>query len=227
MNSETMSKLHKLHYYLNHLPNSLPYRDEVESTYEFNYFGFGESDKEDYELEGAVNHQLEVQLGHHRDGPVKLEERGLGLLLVVTILGHYITQLPDLVILKKWIDGLIISAQQAFNNAKCPVISQVNLYLLGHLLFCKILALATMMGPSSPMSASGNSAESVIEGPGTGLLSEEIQAVVGQVLAQKQVQKLNSKALTTFEDSAYTNIPEVKDTCKSGKKTLELLYQVT
>ena len=83
------------------------------------------------------------------------------------------------------------------------------------------------MGPSNPMLASGNSAESVIEGPGTGLLSEESQAVIGQVLAQKQVQKLDSKALTSFEDPVYTNIPEVEDTCKGGKKTLELLYQVT
>ena len=169
MDSETMSELHKLHHYLNHLPNSLPYRDEIESTYEFNYFGFGESDEEDYGLEGAVNRQLEVRLGHHRDGPVKLEERGLGLLLVVTILGRYITQLPDSVILKKWIDDLVISAQQAFDDAKYPVISRVNLYLLGRLLLCKIPALATMMGPSNPMSASDNSAESVIEGPGTGL----------------------------------------------------------
>ena len=202
--------------FISNIPNSLTYWDEVESTYEFNYFGFGESDKEDYGLEGAVNCQLEVRLGHHRDRPVKLEERSPGLLLVVTILGCYITQLPDSVILKKWIDDLIISAQQAFDNAKCPVISWVNLYLLGHLLLCKIPALATMMGPLNPMLASGNSAESVIEGPGTGLLSEESQAVIGQVLAQKQVQKLNSKALTIFEDPAYTDIPEVKDTCKGG-----------
>ncbi|KAF9237835.1 hypothetical protein BU15DRAFT_15441, partial [Melanogaster broomeanus] len=116
MDTETKSKLHKLQVYLECLPNSLPFRQEAESVYAFNFFGFSDSDEADYGLEGAINRQFEVRLGHRRDGPVRFKERGPGLSAIIAVLGNYLTQHPESVIMKKWLDDLILSAEQAFKN---------------------------------------------------------------------------------------------------------------
>ena len=121
MNAETKYKLHKLGIYLDNLPDSLPFREEGESDYAFHYFGFGDSDEEDYGLEGAVNRQFEVRLGHCRGGPVGLKERDPGLSAVIIILENYLTELPKSVILKKWVENLILSAHRVFKNANHPV----------------------------------------------------------------------------------------------------------
>ncbi|KIJ05614.1 hypothetical protein PAXINDRAFT_93224 [Paxillus involutus ATCC 200175] len=121
MDSGTQSKLNKLQIYLDHLPDSLPFRGSAESDYGFDFFGIRDEDEEDLGLEGAVNRQLEVRLGHRNNGPVKFKERGPGLSPVVTVLENYLKDLPGSVILMKWLDDLICSAQQAFENAKHPV----------------------------------------------------------------------------------------------------------
>jgi hypothetical protein len=121
MDSGTQSKLNKLQIYLDHLPDSLPFRGSAESDYGFDFFGIRDEDEEDLGLEGAVNRQLEVRLGHRNNGPAKFKERGPGLSSVVTVLENYLKDLPGSVILMKWLDDLICSAQQAFENAKHPV----------------------------------------------------------------------------------------------------------
>ncbi|KIK80837.1 hypothetical protein PAXRUDRAFT_15570 [Paxillus rubicundulus Ve08.2h10] len=118
MDSGTRSKLNKLRIYLDHLPNSLLFRGSAESDYSFEFFGIQDEDEEDLGLEGAVNHQLEIWLGHRNNGPVKFKERGPGLSPVVTVLENYLNDSPGSVILMKWLDDLICSAQQAFENAK-------------------------------------------------------------------------------------------------------------
>ncbi|KIJ07798.1 hypothetical protein PAXINDRAFT_89809 [Paxillus involutus ATCC 200175] len=121
MDTETKLKLHKLQAYLNQLPDSLPLKNEAESDYGFDFFGLGDTDEEDLGLEGAVNRQLEIRLGQRNKGPVRLKERGSGIAGVISILDNYLTELPTSIILKKWVDDLISSAELAFETAKCPL----------------------------------------------------------------------------------------------------------
>ncbi|KIK94252.1 hypothetical protein PAXRUDRAFT_143295 [Paxillus rubicundulus Ve08.2h10] len=121
MDTETKLKLRKLRVYLNQLPDSLPLKNEAESDYGFDFFGLGDGDEEDLGLEGAINRQLEIWLGQCNRGPVRLKERGSGIVGVISILDNYLTERPTSVILKKWVDDLISSAELAFETAKCPV----------------------------------------------------------------------------------------------------------
>ena len=85
----------------------------------FHYFGFGDSDEEDYGFGGAVDRQLEVRLGHRRDGPVVLKERGPGLsVAVIFVLENYIPHRASRACHSKWVDDLILSAHQVFENVK-------------------------------------------------------------------------------------------------------------
>ncbi|KIK79368.1 hypothetical protein PAXRUDRAFT_161454 [Paxillus rubicundulus Ve08.2h10] len=76
MDMEMKLKLCKLQAYLNQLLDSLPLKNEAESDYGFDFFSLGDTDEEDLELEGAVNHQLKIWLGQHNKGPVELKYRG-------------------------------------------------------------------------------------------------------------------------------------------------------
>jgi hypothetical protein len=78
-------------------------------------------DLADIGIKGAVNRQLEIWLGHRKDGPVVLTERGPGITAVVAVLEDYLAQLSQSVILKKWLDDLLASAALAFQTVGCPV----------------------------------------------------------------------------------------------------------
>ncbi|KIJ59093.1 hypothetical protein HYDPIDRAFT_162797 [Hydnomerulius pinastri MD-312] len=121
MDTETKVKLHKLKVYLDQLPDSLPFKNEAESDYGFDFFGTDQTDEEDIGVKGAVNRQLEIRLGHRNNGPVRLMERGPGITAVVSVLDTYLTELPASIILKKWLDDLISSAELAFEEAKCSL----------------------------------------------------------------------------------------------------------
>ncbi|KIK74476.1 hypothetical protein PAXRUDRAFT_175599 [Paxillus rubicundulus Ve08.2h10] len=121
MDIETKLKLRKLQVYLNQVPDSLPLKNEAESDYGFDFFSLGDGDEEDLGLEGAINHQLEIQLGQCNKCPVRLKERGSRIAGVISILNNYLTELPTSIILKKWVDDLISSAELAFETAKCLV----------------------------------------------------------------------------------------------------------
>ncbi|KAF8438554.1 hypothetical protein L210DRAFT_2273083 [Boletus edulis BED1] len=121
MDGKTTAKLHKLRAYLENLPDTIPIRTEVYGIYSFDFFNVDDEDMKDLGVEGAVNRQLEVRLGHRRDGPVVFRERGPGLTEVVTVLESYLTQLLGSVILLKWLDDLIEAAIQAYQKARCPL----------------------------------------------------------------------------------------------------------
>ncbi|KIK93575.1 hypothetical protein PAXRUDRAFT_12564 [Paxillus rubicundulus Ve08.2h10] len=192
MDSGTRSKLNKLQIYLDHLPDSLPFRGSAESDYGFDFFGIQDEDEEDLGLEGAVNRQLEVRLGHRNNGPVKFKERGPGLLPVVTVLENYLNDFPGSVILMKWLDDLICSAQQAFENAK---------HLLPDVSLTPVLSESSAIG------------------------ERDDQAV--RTTTGKPVQKLDSKILLTYEDSAYMDLPKINDKRGSGMNILPLLLKVS
>ncbi|KAG6372009.1 hypothetical protein JVT61DRAFT_8704 [Boletus reticuloceps] len=78
---------------------------------------------EDLGVEGAVNWQLEVRLGHRRDGPVVFRERGPGLTEVVTVLESHLAQLSGSMTLLKRLDDLIEAAIQAYQKARCPLLN--------------------------------------------------------------------------------------------------------
>ena len=214
MDAETKYKLHKLRVYLDNLPDSLPFREEAESDYAFHYFGFGNSDEEDYGLEGAVNRQFEVRLGHRRDGPVGLKERGPGLSAVIIVLENYLTELPKSVILKKWVDDLILSAHQVFENAKHPVscISvspDLNCYL-----HCT-MKLPIVPEHANPCPARAGPKSSSIwtikpnNEPDAGDQTRTEHQALPRV--RKQVPKVDSKVLSAFEDPACTDLPQKED----------------
>ena len=120
MDAETKDKLHRLRIYLHHLPDCLPFKPMAESNYGFHSFSTEQEDEEDIGLEGAINRQLEIRLGHRNNGLV-LKERGPGLVSIVLVLENYLNQLPTSVILQKWVDDLISAARQLFKQGNHPV----------------------------------------------------------------------------------------------------------
>lgn len=130
MDSQTTANLKKLQAYLENLPDTIPICTEVDGTYGFDFFNVDDEDMEDLGVEGAVNRQLEVRLGHRQDGPIIFRERGPGLTEVVTVLESHLTWLSGSAILLKWLDDLIEAAVQAYQKAGCPV-SEMSLTKMG------------------------------------------------------------------------------------------------
>ncbi|KDQ08406.1 hypothetical protein BOTBODRAFT_48244 [Botryobasidium botryosum FD-172 SS1] len=92
------------------LPSKLP---AVE--YSFKSFSVRDESVEVRGLVGAVNHELEVAFQTHVKGRRFLfPGRGAGLEAVVDVLEKYFGQLPGGLILRKWADDLIQSAELTF-----------------------------------------------------------------------------------------------------------------
>ena len=73
MDAETKHKLHRLQIYSHYLPD-VPFMPTAKSNYGFHFFGTEQEDKEDIGLEGAINRQLKIQLGHQTNGLVLKEK---------------------------------------------------------------------------------------------------------------------------------------------------------
>jgi len=77
MDSSTKEKVDLLRLYLGNLPNSIPYVDaDSTSKYNFGFFLIDDDDLEDKGPVGAINCQLEIQLGHWNNGPILFTEKG-------------------------------------------------------------------------------------------------------------------------------------------------------
>ncbi|KAG8216573.1 hypothetical protein J3R82DRAFT_6754 [Butyriboletus roseoflavus] len=209
MDSETNIKLHKLKVYLDKLPDSIPFVNELETDYGFAYFGIDPQDEEDIGVEGAINRQLEIRLGHRHNGPIQLKERGPGLTGVVPVLDKYLSQLPGSIILKKWVDDLIDSAELAYRQAGCSppdMLAQA----------CgALLPVVTTHVTQLPEMADDLDTHGVD-------LEEE-----NQLSDSRKGKKLDSKALTQFDDERYEDLPEIEDTRPTGVKLLPLLRDLT
>ncbi|KAI6094308.1 hypothetical protein EV401DRAFT_1896351, partial [Pisolithus croceorrhizus] len=118
MDSPTKAKLNLLHLYLKNLPNSIPFVDPGGmSQYGFDFFVVDDEDVEDKGPVGAINHQLEIQLGHQNNGPILFAEQGPSLCKL--------TGLFEIPILHKWLDDLIAAAENAYSstNTKLPEVT--------------------------------------------------------------------------------------------------------
>ena len=230
MDTETKDKPHKLKVYLDQLPDSLYFQNEDDSLYGFEYFGLDSTDEEDIGVEGAVNRQLEIQLGHRNNGPVQLKERGPSIVAVISVLNRYLTKLPTSVILKKWVDDLICSAELVYEEAKCSVSDKWTVLKPGDQPYhpetcwqlpvisgCGSVPLSTDMEPDSELEDAGCH---------TGRSVDELDNLKSQPI-RKKVKKCDTKILTTFDDGCYRDLPEVEDTRPAGAKSLALLYAVT
>lgn len=119
MQASNDSELQILCRYLQNLPPSLPLPQC--SKYNFRNFILDESWVEDEGLEAAVNRELEILFGSRAAGYLILREQGEGLWAVVDVLEQYISQYPESVILKKWVNDITKAAIQCYKSAGAPV----------------------------------------------------------------------------------------------------------
>ena len=112
------SELHTLHLYLSQLPSCIP----EGSTYGFDQYPGVDLDwvERTGTEAGALNHDLEVLLGTHANGPIVFRERGPALTAVVDVLGQYICgdeHQGENLLLHQWVADLLVSACKAFEGA--------------------------------------------------------------------------------------------------------------
>ncbi|KAI6161592.1 hypothetical protein EDD17DRAFT_1481367 [Pisolithus thermaeus] len=71
MDNSMETKVDLLRLYLENLPDSIPHVDPGEmSMYNFSFFLVDDENIEDKGHVGAINHQLEIHLGHWCNGPI-------------------------------------------------------------------------------------------------------------------------------------------------------------
>src|SRR5947209_606093 len=126
MNESMKAKLELLHCYLENLPSTIPYVDSGSkiSKYSFDFNFTLDCNMEDMGLVGAISCQLEIQLGHCNKGPIIFSEWGLGLHKLVDCFESWLDMLasnPEVLILLKWLDDLLVTAENAFQSANTTV----------------------------------------------------------------------------------------------------------
>ncbi|KAI6124074.1 hypothetical protein EDD16DRAFT_1704068 [Pisolithus croceorrhizus] len=97
------------------------------SQYGFDFFVV-DDDVEDKGPVGAINHQLEIQLGHQNNGPILFAEQGPSLCKLTGLFEVWLSDLssnPEIPILHKWLDDLIAAAENAYSstNTKLPEVT--------------------------------------------------------------------------------------------------------
>ena len=127
-------KLQRLSKYLSHLPSILAVKSPSESRYNFNNFEPDADWIEDIGIVGAVNRQLEIQLGTRADGPIEFTERGPPVEALVSVLSRYTRDFPNNVLLEKWADDALAGALHTFSKLETPV--RVLRSLHRHYLMC-------------------------------------------------------------------------------------------
>jgi hypothetical protein len=121
MNDKLKTDLAQLHLYLNNLSRSIPCPAPGSSQYRFETFAPDPEWVTDIGEEGAVNRELEVRLGSRAVGPVVLKERGPGITALPVALERYLTKYPDSVLLRKWLEDLLVLAKASYEPQKEPV----------------------------------------------------------------------------------------------------------
>jgi hypothetical protein len=121
MNDNLKTDLAQLRLYLNNLAGSIPCPAPGCSQYHFETFAPDPEWVTDIGEEGAVNRELEVRLGSRAAGPVVLKERGPGITALPDTLERYLTKYPDSVLLRKWLEDLLVSAKASYKPQKEPV----------------------------------------------------------------------------------------------------------
>src|SRR5882762_10481859 len=103
--------------YLHGLPNSLAVKTSEDSHYDFQGF---KPDPDWVEnigtIEGAMNQELESQLGSHANGPIEFTERGALVEAIVRVLDRYTKEFPNDLLLLQWVDDAIAGAIHTFSE---------------------------------------------------------------------------------------------------------------
>ncbi|KAI6018849.1 hypothetical protein EDC04DRAFT_2576215 [Pisolithus marmoratus] len=125
MDNSTDTKVELLRLYLENLPDSIPHVDcGGMSKYNFSFFLVDDEDIEDKGHVGAINRQLEIRLGHRHNGPIQFIEQGPDLNELANLFKLWLTDLasdPEVPILHKWLDDLIMAAENAYNSTNTKV----------------------------------------------------------------------------------------------------------
>ncbi len=128
MDNEVQEKLATLELYLKSLPeNKLPSPLDSEPPEETAYPGllYFSPDPDwinDVGKEGAVNRELEAALGVRNDLNIfPIKERGRAIQALVPILRQYLLEFPNSVLLRKWLDAALASAEAWFKKASVPI----------------------------------------------------------------------------------------------------------
>ena len=100
------------------------------SEYNFSYFLVDDNDVEDKGHVGVINCQLEIQLGYQHKRPILFVKQSADLRKLFDYFELWLTDLssdPEVAILYKWLDGLIIAAENAYASTKTPVRNAIYL----------------------------------------------------------------------------------------------------
>ncbi|KAI6107359.1 hypothetical protein EDD16DRAFT_1523291 [Pisolithus croceorrhizus] len=135
MDNPTKAKLNLLHLYLKNLPNSIPFVDPGGmSQYGFDFFVVDDEDMEDKGPVGAINCQLEIWLGHWNNGPILFTEQGPSLCKLTNLFEVWLRDLssdPEIPILHKWLDDLIVAAENAYSSMNTKTCQRLNTLKMG------------------------------------------------------------------------------------------------
>lgn len=103
--------LNRLRNCLSSLPTNIP---QSNHHYNFSLYAPDPEEAEDFGVDGALNHALEVTFcpGGRKDGITFLEQ-GPGLTAVVDVLRKYNNDYPKHAVLQKWVHDLLESAIKA------------------------------------------------------------------------------------------------------------------
>ena len=106
--------------YLKGLPTSLPVPQD--SRYKFLAFAPDPDWVADIGIEGAVNRQLEIIMGSRAKGPLTFSERGCETEALAEVLERYLGEIPNSIILQKWLSDAIDGAKETISRAGKRVI---------------------------------------------------------------------------------------------------------
>jgi hypothetical protein len=112
------SQLSLLKFYLENLPASLPILSI--SVYGFTSFELDSEWVADIGKVGAINHELEVWLGHRME-PSKLKERGHGIECLADLFETWTKQYNRDIIITKWVEDVLHAAKDAFSDTSVSV----------------------------------------------------------------------------------------------------------
>ena len=70
---------------------------------------------------GAINHELEIRLGHRDRGPIHFRECGPPVVALVSVLDRYTHEFTGDIILTKWLDDVVEGAKHTLTEAGIPV----------------------------------------------------------------------------------------------------------
>ncbi|KAF8132391.1 hypothetical protein EV363DRAFT_1328147 [Boletus edulis] len=181
-----------------------------DSVYRFHSFDYDE----EWELEGAINRELEIRLGSRAKGPIKFKEWGPGLEAVVPVLRQYLTVVPESILLRKWLSDLTEAALLVFKEANLPIPEPNTSQSVSEIRI------------PSPEPTTGNT---VPEQQGAGIkvdvTSSSKKAGKSKKRSKPPCDKPATKVLTTFDDSEYDESEESDDNRTGGARTLPLLYK--